>query len=157
MKEKTDRFIFKRTVIVNTKFRFSVNRMSVWQGDSHKKTSSGARRKAYRKKRKYEQGTFPAETTMGQQKRKVTRGRGGNVKIKALAQKQVCVTDPKTGKTEKTEIVRVVRNPANIDYDRRGVITKGAIVETQLGHARITSRPGQHGILNAVLTGEGET
>jgi small subunit ribosomal protein S8e len=88
---------------------------------------------------------------MGEQKRKVVRGRGGNMKIKVLSEKQVCVTDPKTGKTEKTEVVRVVKNPANIDYDRRGVITKGAVVETSLGQARITSRPGQHGILNAVL------
>jgi len=130
--------------------------MSVWHGDQHKKTRSGARRQGYRKKRKYEQGTFPAETLMGEQKRKVTRGRGGNLKLKTLSEKQVSVTDPKTGKTEKTEVVRVVKNPANIDYDRRGVITKGAVVETRLGQARITSRPGQHGILNAVLTGEGK-
>ncbi|MGD0977833.1 MAG: 30S ribosomal protein S8e [Candidatus Bathyarchaeia archaeon] len=128
--------------------------MSVWHGDQRKKTQSGARRKGYRKKRKYEQGTFPAETLMGEQKRKVARGRGGNLKLKILSEKQVSVTDPKTGKTEKTEVVRVVKNPANIDYDRRGVITKGAVVETPLGQARITSRPGQHGILNAVLTGE---
>jgi small subunit ribosomal protein S8e len=94
---------------------------------------------------------------MGEQKRKVARGRGGNLKLKILREKQVCVTDPKTGKTEKTEIVRVVKNPANIDYDRRGVITKGAVVDTPLGQARITSRPGQHGILNAILTGEGKT
>jgi len=131
--------------------------MSVWHGGMHKKTLSGARRKAYRKKRKYEQGTFPAETLMGEQKRKVTRGRGGTLKLKILSERQVCVTDPKTKKTEKTEIVRVVKNLANIDYDRRGVITKGAVVETRLGQARITSRPGQHGILNAVLTGEGKT
>jgi small subunit ribosomal protein S8e len=122
-----------------------------------KKTSSGARKKGYRKKRKYEQGTFPAETVVGEQKKKFARGRGGNLKLKTLAEKQVCVTDPKTGKTEKTEILRTIKNPANIDYDRRGVITKGAVVETQLGQARITSRPGQHGVLNAVLTGEGKT
>ena len=131
--------------------------MSVWHGGMHKKTLSGARRSPYRKKRKYEQGTFPAETLMGDQKRKVTRGRGGNLKLKILNEKQVCVTDPKTKKTTKTEIVRVMKNHANIDYDRRGVITKGAIVETRLGQARITSRPGQHGILNAVLTGEAKT
>lgn len=125
--------------------------MSVWHGDMHKKTLSGGRKGAHRKKRKYEQGTFPVETAMGKKKRKVARGRGGNLKIKILSEKQVCVTDPKTGKTEKTEVVRVVKNPANIDYDRRGVITKGAIVETPLGQARITSRPGQHGVLNAVL------
>jgi small subunit ribosomal protein S8e len=130
--------------------------MSVWHGDMHKKTLSGARKKGYRKKRKYEQGTFPAETIMGERKRKVARGRGGNLKLKVLSEKQVCVTDTKTGKTEKTEVVRVVRNPANIDYDRRGVITKGAVVETPLGQARITSRPGQHGVLNAVLIEEGK-
>jgi small subunit ribosomal protein S8e len=131
--------------------------MSVWHGDTHKKRPTGARKKSYRKKRKYEQGTFPAETLMGEQKRKVARGRGGNLKLKILSEKQVCVTNPKTGKTEKTEVVRVIKNPANIDYDRRGVITKGAVVETPLGQARITSRPGQHGILNAVLTGEEKT
>jgi small subunit ribosomal protein S8e len=131
--------------------------MSVWHGDTHKKTSSGARKKGYRKKRKYEQGTFPAETLMGEQKRKFARGRGGNLKLKILSEKKVSVTDPKTGKTEKTEVTRVVKNPANIDYDRRGVITKGAVVETPLGQARITSRPGQHGILNAILTAEEKT
>ena len=125
--------------------------MSVWHGKMHKQKPSGGRRHVFRKKRKFEQGTFPAETMMGEQKRKVVRGRGGNLKIKVLSEKQVCVTDPKTGKTEKTEVVRVVKNPANIDYDRRGVITKGAVVETSLGQARITSRPGQHGILNAIL------
>jgi small subunit ribosomal protein S8e len=124
--------------------------MSVWNGDMRKQKPSGGRRHVYRKKRKYEQGTFAAETLMGEQKRKFVRGRGGNLKIKILAEKQVCVTDPKTGKTEKTEVVRVVKNPANIDYNRRGVITKGAVVETPLGQARITSRPGQHGVLNAV-------
>jgi small subunit ribosomal protein S8e len=61
------------------------------------------------------------------------------------------VTDVKSGKTEKVEITRVVKNPANVDYDRRGVITRGAVIETSLGLARVTSRPGQHGMLNAVL------
>lgn len=130
--------------------------MSVWHGDMHKEKPSGGRRRAYRKKRKYEQGTFPAETLFGEQKRKTTRGRGGNLKLKILSEKQVCVTDPKTGKTEKSEIVRVIKNPANIDYDRRGVITKGSVIETSLGPARVTSRPGQHGILNAVLVSEAE-
>ena len=74
-----------------------------------------------------------------------------------MSEKQVCVTDVKTGKTKKTEILRVVKNPANIDYDRRGVMTKGAVIETPLGQARITSRPGQHGVLNAVLMEEGKT
>jgi len=130
--------------------------VSVWHGDRRKEKPSGGRRHAYRKKRKYEQGSFAAETLMGESRRKFSRGRGGNLKLKVLSEKQVCVTDPKTGKTEKTEVLRVVKNPANIDYDRRGVITKGAMIETSLGQARITSRPGQHGVLNAVLVSEAE-
>ena len=130
--------------------------MSVWHGDTHKRKLSGGRKRGYRKKRKYEEGRFPAETTMGERKRKTTKGRGANSKSKLLVGKQVCVTDQKTVKTEKTEIVRVVKNPANVDYDRRGVITKGAIVETRIGQAKVTSRPGQHGVLNAVLISERE-
>lgn len=125
--------------------------MSAWHDDSHKQKPSGGRRHAYRKRRKFEQGTFPTETVVGEQKRKIVRGRGGKLKIKVMSERQVCVTDPKTRKTQKTEIVRVVKNPVNIDYNRRGVITKGAVIETPLGQARVTSRPGQHGILNAVL------
>jgi len=130
--------------------------MSVWQGDAKKKKLSGGRKKVYRKKRRFEQGSFPVETTVGELKRKVLRGRGGNVKTKAFSIRQVCVTDPETGKTQKVEVARVVKNPVNIDYNRRGVITKGAIVETPAGTARVTSRPGQHGVLNAVLISEKE-
>lgn len=123
----------------------------------HKRKPTGGKGRAYRKKRKYEQGTFAAETLMGETKKKMVRGRGGNSKMKVLSDKQICVTDTKTGKTEKTEIVRVVKNPANIDYNRRGVMTKGALVETPLGQVQITSRPGQHGILNGILIGEGKS
>lgn len=125
--------------------------MSVWTGDSHKKKLSGGRRRAYRKKRRFERGSFPAETTLGERKLKTVRRLGGNLKTRTYREKEVSVSDPATGKTEKTEILRVVENPANIDYDRRGVITKGTIVETNLGLARVTSRPGQHGSLNAIL------
>jgi small subunit ribosomal protein S8e len=127
--------------------------VSVWHGDLAKKKPSSGRRRVYRKKRKYEEGSFAMETALGERKEKVSRGRGGNLKHKILSDKFACVTNTKKGTTEKVEITRVVRNPANIDYNRRGVITKGAVVETPLGLAKITSRPGQHGILNAVLIG----
>jgi len=130
--------------------------MSVWHGDLHKRKPSGGRKRAYRRKRKFERGSFPAETILGETKRKTVRTRGGNLKIKVLSDKYACITNPKNGKTEKVEILRVVRNPANVDYDRRGVITKGAVIETPLGLARVTSRPGQNGIINAVILKERE-
>ena len=116
-----------------------------------KRKLTGGKKRAYRSKKKYEAGGFPAETVLGEPKRKVTRGMGGNTKIKALTDKYASVTDPKSGKTEKAEITRVVKNAANVDYNRRGVITKGAEIETTLGLAKVTSRPGSDGIINAVL------
>lgn len=102
-------------------------------------------------KRKFERGSFPTETTLGEIRKKISRRRGGNVKIRLLSVNQANVSKLSTGKTEKTEILRVIRNPANVDYNRRGVITKGTIIETPLGTARVTSRPGQNGLVNAVL------
>ena len=126
------------------------HRLSVWHGDLHKKKPSGGRKKTYRTKRRYEKGSFPTETTLGEPKQKTIRSRGGNAKTRLPSTNLVNVSDH-SGKTQKTEIIRVIRNPANVDYDRRGVITKGTIIETSLGHARVTSRPGQDGIVNAVL------
>ena len=118
-----------------------------WHSSLRKRKLTGGKKRAYRAKKKYEQGGYAAETILGEPKRKSTRGYGGNGKVKALSDKFASVTDPKTGKTEKTEITRVVRNGAN----RRCVITKGVEVETELGLAKVTSRPGADGIINAVL------
>ena len=130
--------------------------MSVCHWDLHKRKRTGGRRRPYRKKRKYELGSFPTETKLGEEKRKISRRRGGNIKVRVLSAFKACVSDPATGKTQTVEIIRVVKNPANVDYSRRGIITKGAIIETPLGLARVTSRPGQDGVINAVLLGEEE-
>ncbi|MGQ9461066.1 MAG: 30S ribosomal protein S8e [Candidatus Bathyarchaeaceae archaeon] len=124
--------------------------MAVWHDDQHKKKASGGVKRRYRGKRRYERGSFPTETTLGKLKKKVSRRRGGNKKVRLLSVQHANISDS-SGKTQKVEILRVVKNPANVDYDRRGVITKGTIIETPLGTARVTSRPGQDGIINAVL------
>jgi len=124
--------------------------LSVWHGDQHKRKASGGRKRRYRVKRRYERGSFPTETTLGNLKRKVSRRRGGNKKVRLFSVKHANISDP-SGKTQKVEILRVIKNPASVDYDRRGVITKGTIIATPLGTARVTSRPGQDGIVNAIL------
>ena len=124
--------------------------MSVWHGDQHKRKDSGGRKIVNRKKRRFEKGIFPAETRLGKNKSKVIRKHGGNEKVRLLAVNQANITDA-SGKTSKVEILRVIKNPANVDYDRRGVITKGTMIATPLGTARVTSRPGQDGIVNAII------
>ena len=61
------------------------------------------------------------------------------------------IADPKSGTTKTAKIITVRKNPANPFYARRNITTKGAIIETELGDAVVTSRPGQDGIVNAVL------
>ncbi|UCE16077.1 MAG: 30S ribosomal protein S8e [Candidatus Bathyarchaeota archaeon] len=124
--------------------------MSVWHGNQHKKKTSGGRKKAYRMKRNFEKGSFPAETTLGKLKKKNKRTHGGGNKPRLLGATHVNLSNLSTGKTEKVKILRVIKNPANVNYDRRGVITKGTIIETPSGTARVTSRPGQNGSVNAV-------
>ena len=126
--------------------------MARWQGRSVRKITGG-RYKRFRKKRKYELGREQAETRIGKVRAKIIRVRGGNIKVRLFETKYANVVDTKTGKAQKVEIKRVVENRANPHYVRRNIITKGAIILTELGEARVTSRPGQDGTVNAVLLG----
>ncbi|HEV8361703.1 MAG TPA: 30S ribosomal protein S8e [Candidatus Thermoplasmatota archaeon] len=126
--------------------------MAIWQAESKRKPTGGRRIPAH-KKRKFEIGREAQPATLGQPKRKTVRTRGGHPRVRIITANSVVVTDPKTGKAKRAEIVPpgVVTNAANPHYVRRNIITKGAVVKTTLGLARITSRPGQDGTLNAVL------
>ncbi len=125
--------------------------MGIVHWDLHKKKKTGGRRRIWRKKRKYELGRFPAETLLGDRKLKVVRAKGGNIKLRLLRDKFVNLVIPDENRVEKTEILRVIENKANREYSRRGIITKGAVIETKYGRAVVTSRPGQDGVINAVL------
>ncbi|HEY3272686.1 MAG TPA: 30S ribosomal protein S8e, partial [Methanocella sp.] len=76
---------------------------------------------------------------------------GNGTKVKVLKDEFVNVTDQKTNKTQKVKMTTVTANPANKNYVRRNILTKGAVVVTEIGKAKITSRPGQDGEVNAVL------
>jgi len=123
--------------------------MPLWQGRS-KRYPSGARRRNSRKHRKYERGSQATETIMGEKKLRIKRSLGGNFKPRLLAASFANVTDRATGQSEKVKIIQILENPADVDFDRRGIITKGAIIETEKGKAVVTSRPGQSGVINAV-------
>jgi len=124
--------------------------MAIWQGRSVRKPSGGRLRLA-RKKRKFEIGGEPTWPMVGEDKSKKVRTRGGNFKIKVTSVKSVNVTDPKTGKVTKSNVTTVVENAANPHFVQRNIITKGAIIKTDLGKAKVTSRPGQDGVVNAIL------
>ena len=77
--------------------------------------------------------------------------RGNGTKTRATVANRINVIDPKDNSSKNVEIKTVLENSANAHFVRRNIITKGAIVETEIGKAKITSRPGQKGIVNGVL------
>ena len=111
----------------------------------------GGRLIPHRIRRKFEIDRYPNEAVAGPTQNIARRVRGNNVKIAFKTSEYANINDQDNKKTVKSKILRVSKNPANKDYERRGVITKGAILETELGLAKVLSRPGQDGVINAVL------
>jgi len=127
--------------------------MAVWHGEKGKKRTGGEIVLA-RKKKKRELGSLPVLTKIGKEKKKKFRTMGGGEKLKAFSVEFANVLDPKTNSAKKVKILDILENPANPHFVRRKIITKGAIIKTELGNAKVTSRPSQHGIVNAVLIEE---
>jgi len=90
-------------------------------------------------------------TKLGEKKIKKIHAKFGKVKKVLLQTDFANVYNPKTKKYSKTKIITIVENKANRHFIRRNIMTKGAVIKTELGNARITSRPGQEPIINAVL------
>jgi len=116
-----------------------------------KRKFTGKKYKHFKKKRKRELERPTIDTTIGEEKKKKQRVMGGNTKLKLFSSQYINVTDPNTNKTSRVRILDFESNDASKDLNRRHILTKGAVVETELGNAKITSRPGQAGQLNGVL------
>jgi small subunit ribosomal protein S8e len=122
----------------------------IWQGRSRRRYT-GKLLRPFRKKRKYEMGREQVETLIGERKIKKVRVRGGGFKLKLFSDMYANVYDPRQRKVVRAVIKSVVENPAHVHYARRNVVTKGAIILTDIGKARVTNRPSQEGVINAVL------
>ena len=114
---------------------------------------TGGRRHPLRIRRKYETDRYPNEAVNGAQVTITRRIRGNNRKT-ALKSVDFVNLASSDSKVKKTKILKVLENATNNDYKRRGIITKGAILETEDGKCRVVSKPGQDGIVNAILVTE---
>jgi len=110
---------------------------------------TGGRRHPLRSRRKYEIDRFPNEALIGEQITITRKVRGKNIKtaIKTIDSVNLAIDS----KIKRVKIIKVLENSTNNDYQRRGIISKGAILETEEGKCRVVSRPGQHGTVNAIL------
>ena len=110
---------------------------------------TGGRRRPLRSRKKYEMNRFPNEALLGEPIMVTRKVRGKNIKtaLKTVNFVNLAVDS----NVKKVKILKDLENATNNDYQRRGVISKGAILETAEGKCRVVSRPGQHGVVNAIL------
>lgn len=115
------------------------------------KKITGGRYKKSKKKKLYELKRTQRFVLLGQEKKTKIKIRNGKRKNIFLKANKANVIDPKTHKAKVVEIKNVLEVPSNKFLARKNIIVKGAIIETELGKARVTNRPSQEGQVNAVL------
>lgn len=121
------------------------------KGRIGRKQTGGIYRSA-RKKRLCEMGRHPTHTKISEKDNIVLMPTKGNdCKVRVLEAHTVNLFDPKNKKFVKTDVKTVAENAANRHFVRRNIITKGSVITTSLGKAKVTSRPGQDGTVNAIL------
>lgn len=115
-----------------------------------KRKKTGGKRHKSRGRRAYEKDGYPLEPVVGEPRRKIFRVRGGNIRVGILSDQFANVV-VSGGKVVRSKIIRVKESSASREYQRRGVITKGSIIVTEIGEARVTSKPSDDGVINAVI------
>jgi len=117
---------------------------------NHGRKISGGKYHANRKKKMFERKSQERHVVMDKETRtKILRVKGGNAKTFILKTNQVNIII--SGKAKKAEITNVEATPQNAFLARQNRLMKGAIIDTTLGKAKITNRPSQEGMVNAVL------
>jgi small subunit ribosomal protein S8e len=118
--------------------------MVFWHTKSKRKKSGGVL-KAGHKNKKYQRGGYFNAIKIGIERVVSNRTKGGNAKNKVVSAEFVNV------KGKKVKILQVLENKSNFRFNRAKIITKGAILETDKGNVRVTSRPGQDGTINGIF------
>ena len=113
-----------------------------------RKASGGKYKKPKKKKLTGRQGQARI-VKIGEKKTKILQTRGGNEKLISFLNNIANVITGK--KTQKTAIKNVLETPSNVFLARQNIIVKGAIIETELGKAKVTNRPSQEGTIQAKL------
>ncbi len=117
---------------------------------------TGGKRRSLRDKILAHYGGFfsrtKVEKTGDKESRESLRTKGGSSKVKG--KKIIYAVISKAGTSKKVKVLNVKTSPDNRHYARENILTRGAMIETELGLCRVSSRPGQHGIVNAVYVSD---
>ena len=129
--------------------------MSQFGVQLHKKSArklsgSGKQKIKGRDKKRFEVGGYFIATKLGEKNvTKSVRTRGGNIKAK-LQHAGFANILTKTGH-KKVAIKGILESKDNRNFARLTIITKGTIIDTELGKAVVTNRAGREGSVNAKL------
>jgi small subunit ribosomal protein S8e len=102
--------------------------MGINRDSRHKRRSTGGRMPVHQKKRKFEMGRPAANTKLGGRRVRAVRGRGGNMKYRAL---RIDVGNFSWGSeavTRKTRVLDVVYNATNNELVRTKTVVKNCII-----------------------------
>ncbi|HKZ49668.1 MAG TPA: 30S ribosomal protein S8e [Candidatus Nanoarchaeia archaeon] len=123
--------------------------MTKWTAKRKGLKPSGGKYWPYRKKRLSELGSDPTLPKVGKLVKRQRRVKGGG------SITQIVTADVANllidGKYKKTKIKYVKENAANRHFVRMNVLTKGTIIETEDGLAKVTGKPSRSGAVNAIL------
>ena len=103
--------------------------MGISRDSRHKRRGTGGRMPIHKKKRKYEMARQPSQTKLGAKSIKLVRGRGGNMKYRALRLDIGNFCWPSENIAKKAKIVDVVYNASNNELVRTKTIVKNCIVQ----------------------------
>ncbi|MEM3227453.1 MAG: 30S ribosomal protein S8e [Candidatus Micrarchaeaceae archaeon] len=118
-----------------------------------KSVGNGKKRAKFRDKRRSESGNYFSATRVSQDNEiKAFRRRGGNLLPRAsrISFANVLTKDG----FKKVKIKAVIESRDNRNFARQGILTKGAIIETELGRAVVVNRPGREGTVNAKIVAD---
>ena len=103
--------------------------MSITRDSVHKHRATGGKRKAFRKKRKFEIGRQPAMTRIGAKIVRLVRCRYGFIKRRALRLETGNFAWPTQGGASRTRILNVVYNASNNELVRTNTLVRNSIVQ----------------------------
>jgi small subunit ribosomal protein S8e len=116
--------------------------------------TTGGKYKFFSKKKKYSREGIPRVVKLRITKKKTIRGMGANKKTVLLSEEFANVYDKDKKISKKVKIKNVLETPSNRFLARQNILVKSAIIDTELGKAKITNRPSQEAMVQAVLIKE---
>merc|ERR1712195_451662 len=103
--------------------------MSITRNSRHKRRSTGGRMPVHKKKRKFEMGRVAGNTKIGERRIILVRGRGNNLKHRALKLDHGNFSWGSEAQSKKTRVIDVVYNATNNELVRTKTLVKNAIVK----------------------------